>query len=90
MRVRAVQCAAPNAHIYRFDSRLHFDRKGVCVFLGFLFRLARADAVDLLAASDDQGWLSVSLQNTVWQSTQLRNTKEVREFAFVCVCARKG
>lgn len=65
------QCAAPNAHIYRFDSRLRLDEA-------------------------QSAWQSISLNNTVWQSTQLRNAAEVpfvfdvdlESLIFVCVCRR--
>ena len=61
-----IECAAPNAHVYRFDSRLRM-------------RAAAGDAGD-----DDGRWQSLSLQNTLWQSTQLRNTANAIAIAVYC------
>ncbi len=57
--VGEVECATPNPHVYRFDSR---------------YRLKRGSGE----------WRPLGLHNTLWQSTQLRNTPKAIGMAVYC------
>jgi phospholipid-translocating ATPase len=54
-----IECASPNPHVYRFDSRI---------------RLTRGSGE----------WRPLGLHNTLWQSTQLRNTASAIAVAVYC------